>query len=352
MERRKAQGTRGSFSLAACALSLSLSAVAVAVPQQPESQKQVSLELAELYDSDHEDQDQWEKYSDEEFGARQLARRNRALEIVRAGMLGALEDFYRAGWLLQHGVDSDDFLLAHVLTSVAAFEDVVLARFGSAATLDRFLMESGRAQLFGTQFEGDGRQGVPTEPYDDSLPDSLRELFRCESVKREQAAEASPKKPKKSAAKELAKLLAAARRAPKRGDAPAEAGGAQAAPGEAGERVAAIERAKEIALSGELESKEEYFTAASILAAGEGEGDLLLAHIFALASAFRGHDDGRALAADTLDRMLCAMKRAPIMGTKSDKAGDAVVTGSDMCVHEAVRAAYGLRAAKARKSKD
>lgn len=141
----------------------------------------VSRELAELYESDQADRQfseppspaQWAKIVE-----RDEARRDRVMELVRAGALASADDYYHAAMVLQHGEGSEDVLIAHILATVAGFKGHDRGRWLSAAALDRYLHRTEEAQRLGTQY-------VRTEPdapwslgaYDDWLPDSIREEY-------------------------------------------------------------------------------------------------------------------------------------------------------------------------------
>src|SRR5262245_38380549 len=84
--------------------------------------KPTSKELAELVRADQDDQAHWGHLGDAEASRRQDTRKKRVLEIVARGELDKPLDYANAALLLQHGSGADDFLLAHVLASTAAFD--------------------------------------------------------------------------------------------------------------------------------------------------------------------------------------------------------------------------------------
>ena len=94
--------------------------------------------------------------------------------LLDAGKLRSGDDFYHAAFVFQHGDGPDDFLMAHVLATVAIARGRRDATWIAAATLDRYLQRIGRKQIFGTQFIT--RDGKTTqEPYDRALvSDALR----------------------------------------------------------------------------------------------------------------------------------------------------------------------------------
>src|SRR5262245_13960408 len=103
--------------------------------------------------------------------------------------------------VLQHGGAPSDHLLAHELCVVAVGKGEARARWLAAASEDRFLMNIGRPQRFGTQFQAVA--GGPFRLYkvDEGVTDGLRKAFNVptleESKKREAKMneKADPKKP-------------------------------------------------------------------------------------------------------------------------------------------------------------
>ncbi|MBI5383017.1 MAG: hypothetical protein HZA31_14055 [Opitutae bacterium] len=81
-----------------------------------------------------------------------LERRMRVKALYAAGQLHTGSDFYCAAMVLQHGVTSDDYLLAHEFSIIALAKGEPRAKWLAAATEDRFLMQIKRPQRFGTQF--------------------------------------------------------------------------------------------------------------------------------------------------------------------------------------------------------
>ncbi|MBX3227136.1 MAG: hypothetical protein KIT84_35630 [Labilithrix sp.] len=88
------------------------------------------------------------------IAARDAARRERTTQIVAAGGAKAADDYFHAAMIFQHGDTIEDFQTSHRL----ALEAVKLdprhkrAKWLAAASKDRELMNSGKPQLYGTQF--------------------------------------------------------------------------------------------------------------------------------------------------------------------------------------------------------
>lgn len=104
-------------------------------------------------------------------------RRLATRKLLEAGRLRSGPDFQRAAFVFQHGDRPDDYLLAHSLALAALARGHPEAGWIAAATLDRFLISTGRRQIYGTQTHRgvDGRS-VP-QPFDEHLvPESIRAI--------------------------------------------------------------------------------------------------------------------------------------------------------------------------------
>lgn len=111
----------------------------------------VNQELYELFRADQADRRgdiDWN-----EVGPRDARRRERALEMVEAGLLKARDDFIHAAFIFQHGSDSASYKLAHELAMEAVELDstATRARWIAAASKDRYLQSVGKPQIYGTQ---------------------------------------------------------------------------------------------------------------------------------------------------------------------------------------------------------
>ncbi len=323
-------------SLAPLALVLAVSPLAPAFQKDKPSQKEISQELQRLHDEDQQDQDAWSDEDDEEFGRRQTARRDRVMEILELGMLGPVQDWSNAAWLLQHGDSPEDYCLAHVLSVRPAIEDLPGSGFAVAATLDRFLESIERTEIFSTQSYTE--TPYPAQPFGaySSMPDSLRRVFALAPVsgERKKSGKGQPGGP---SAKELPKLL---KLAEQETAVPASTGEAAAVPDW-------LERTRAIVAAGAPESDKDHAVAAEVLLRSADANDLLMSHVCAVAAAVKGHKEGLALAAETLDRFLLAVGRAQVLGTALGQ--DAELRQPCRLAPEVVRRGYGLGAA-ARKS--
>ncbi len=125
------------------------------------------------------------------------ARRARMRGLLDAGQLQSADDFYHAAFIFQHGSEPEDYLLAHALAMVAVARGRADASWISAATLDRYLQEIGRPQIFGTQFQTQPDGAATQEPFAaDLVPDALRTALgvpaRAVQEARRRALQASP----------------------------------------------------------------------------------------------------------------------------------------------------------------
>lgn len=110
----------------------------------------------------------------ERMVAEDAIRREQVRALLEAGALNTGEDFYAAAFVFQHGSTPEDYLLAHSLALAAVARGSTKATWIAAATLDRYLQETGRPQIYGTQTTVRRGQQPTREPYDRTLvPDSL-----------------------------------------------------------------------------------------------------------------------------------------------------------------------------------
>ncbi|MBD0372494.1 MAG: hypothetical protein ICV60_16745 [Pyrinomonadaceae bacterium] len=150
-------------------------------------------ELARLYREDQADRTppegkaiDWSVVSQ-----RDRARLARVKELYTQNRLQTANDYYNAAMILQHGDVPEDFLLAHEFCVVAISKGKVDARWLAVASEDRFLMNIGRPQRFGTQY-----RAVPvTAPYrlytvDSGVTDELRRAMDAPTLAQAKAREA------------------------------------------------------------------------------------------------------------------------------------------------------------------
>ena len=123
-------------------------------------------------------------------GPRDDARLKRVKELYSQNQLHTGNDYFNAALILQHSSLSEDYLLAHELCVVAISKKQGIESL-AAASEDRFLMNIGRPQRFGTQYKSDG----PNQPYrlykvDPGVTDELRRIMMVPSLAEAKAREA------------------------------------------------------------------------------------------------------------------------------------------------------------------
>ena len=133
-----------------------------------------NAELKALYDADQSarqgDDINWMALSREDAERRMIVRSMLDRDEIRSGA-----DYQRAAFVFQHGDKPEDFLLAHALASAAVAMGNVEAAWISAATLDRYLQNIGKPQIYGTQYQSSNGQPYHQGDYDRALlPDAVR----------------------------------------------------------------------------------------------------------------------------------------------------------------------------------
>lgn len=116
---------------------------------------QSNRELEKIYAEDQADRTNMFTMSADQLAKmikNDTPRRKRVRELIDAGALTTSEDFVRAAFVFQHGATPDDFLMAHVLGLIATEMDGSGAWI-SAASLDRYLLNTGKPQIFGLQLD-------------------------------------------------------------------------------------------------------------------------------------------------------------------------------------------------------
>lgn len=159
---------------------------ATALPWQassPDTALRDSEELRRLRDQDQSDRApkviDWSVVT-----PRDRARLRRVKELFAADSLHTANDYIRSALILQHGEAPDDFLLAHEFCVVAMIKGKNDLESASLAALseDRFLMNIGRPQRFGTQFRSEGAGPMRLYAVGDGVTDELRRLMNVPSL--------------------------------------------------------------------------------------------------------------------------------------------------------------------------
>jgi hypothetical protein len=125
-------------------------------------------------------------------GPRDRTRLARVKELYLAGGMQTANDYYNGALILQHGETPEDFLLAHefcVAAMMLGKNDRASASLAAAAE-DRFLMNIGRPQRFGTQFRSEGAGPMRLYSVGDGVTDHLRRVMAVPSLAEAKATEA------------------------------------------------------------------------------------------------------------------------------------------------------------------
>jgi hypothetical protein len=123
---------------------------------------------------------------------RDRARLARVKELYATGTIRTAEDYYHAALVLQHGEAPEDFLLAHefcVAAMILGKSDIESSSLGAAAE-DRFLMNIGRPQRFGTQYRSEGEGPMRLYQVGEGVSDEMRKVMAVPSLSEAKAREA------------------------------------------------------------------------------------------------------------------------------------------------------------------
>ena len=146
-----------------------------------------NLKLQGLYEADQQDRKQ--VFSTADMVAllhqRDSQRRQTVLEMMSRGEVNTQQDLYHAAVIFLHGSTPKDFLTCHRLAVMAAIKGHGPSRWLACASLDRFLMAAGLAQVYGTQFEHNPEENkyqlrLPIE--DNTLLSFEKKFFNVPSI--------------------------------------------------------------------------------------------------------------------------------------------------------------------------
>ena len=139
-----------------------------------------SKELSEIVKADQDDRkDMWSKTPEEQLKVtqRDVIRRKRVGEIFGEGCFSKAEDFAAAALVYQHGNVSDHFLQAFMWSKRAVELGDQSQKRLMALAIDRYLVNIGRKQLFGSQASKPDMKPNTCwclEKIESSFPDKLR----------------------------------------------------------------------------------------------------------------------------------------------------------------------------------
>ncbi len=115
----------------------------------------MNKELQALFEQDQADRRAFEQLDHEQIQQmlqRDRERRQRVEELIGSEALQAPEDYFHAAMVFQHGEKLEDFWKAHELAMRGAELGHPDCRWLSAAAYDRWLMNQGKPQKYGTQY--------------------------------------------------------------------------------------------------------------------------------------------------------------------------------------------------------
>jgi tetratricopeptide (TPR) repeat protein len=116
----------------------------------------LNAELSRLTAEDQKDREPGaDKIDWAVVGKRDAERLKRTREIAAQGGLHQAEDYFNAALILQHSDKTEDYAQAHewCLKAVELDPELSSARWLAAATQDRWLMNQGKPQHYGTQYK-------------------------------------------------------------------------------------------------------------------------------------------------------------------------------------------------------
>lgn len=115
---------------------------------------------------------------------RDKARLKRVKEIYLLNLLQTANDYDCAATVFMHGDVPEDFLLAHEfwVVAISKGKNDKNTRAMAAASEDRFLMNIGRPQRFGTQLRSEGGGPIQLYQVDPGVTDELRRFMMGHSL--------------------------------------------------------------------------------------------------------------------------------------------------------------------------
>lgn len=115
----------------------------------------VHPELAAIHEADQAARSEPAAIDWKTLAVEDRARRERVMQLLRAGEANAAVDYYHAAMVYQHGQGLEDIRLAHALATVAMSlePDEAKYRWLVAASWDRIMTTQLQPQWYGTQFQ-------------------------------------------------------------------------------------------------------------------------------------------------------------------------------------------------------
>lgn len=174
---RNAQWMQQDENLASLRSEPGFTALAARIPTLPPKDAAGNEELRKLFAEDQADRSPppATKEGWKEVTARDEQRRARVKALMATGALKEGADFLAAGFIFQHGHSQEDFALAREMGAEAARRGHSGGMWLAAAAWDRWLMNAGRPQRFGTQYKVDMETKQTTlYPVDPGVTDEER----------------------------------------------------------------------------------------------------------------------------------------------------------------------------------
>ncbi len=152
---------------------------AVSCIDHPEQQPAISTELQTIVSADQADrQVSPDRINWAVVGPRDRERHARVAEIVAGGCLKDARDFAAAALVFQHGETADDVYQTFLWAKKAVDLGDSSRRWLTVAGLDRYLVRTGRKQLFATQYGKDTSNPCwCLEPVESTFPDGERVIW-------------------------------------------------------------------------------------------------------------------------------------------------------------------------------
>jgi hypothetical protein len=143
----------------------------------------INQELRQIFDEDQSDRRRWNSLDLAKVAERDRAHDKRVREILAAGGARFADDFYHAAMIFQHGVNVEDYRLAHelCLKAIALEPRHGGALWLAAASKDRELMTLGKPQLYGTQMRA-ANGWYERYPVDPSVTNAERARWGVEPI--------------------------------------------------------------------------------------------------------------------------------------------------------------------------
>jgi len=143
-----------------------------------------NLELVAIYEADQAVRSDPAKIDWTLLVPEDRRRRERVLDILRAGAVKTAADYHRAAMVFQHGESLDDIRLAHALSTIAMSlaPDEKQYRWLTAASWDRIMTTQLQPQWYGTQFQSDDK-GIFLYPVEeDAVNDDERRAMQVPTL--------------------------------------------------------------------------------------------------------------------------------------------------------------------------